>query len=185
MTEVVACQTSRSLLSHPSVNTTEAGGAARRQQMPHITQLVVSCVREAEVADFGKCFCIKYFCLFLAVARNLWPKIIVSVFWLAWRLMDAKVVLAESWIVNALLDLCQVEFYLQTFTSFDGTISDVCIVLRLAQLSIKYLNIFSLFNAELAVCCGVGGGAFASYTECRGFEPQCGGRSSSLTCWQL
>ena len=30
------------------------------------------------------------------------------------------------------------------------------------------------------VCCGVGGRALASYTECRGFEPQCGGRLSSL-----
>ena len=33
-----------------------------------------------------------------------------------------------------------------------------------------------------SACCGVGGRALASYTECRGFEPQCGGRLSSLTC---
>ena len=29
------------------------------------------------------------------------------------------------------------------------------------------------------------GRALASYTECRGFEPHCGGRLSSLTCEQL
>ena len=33
-----------------------------------------------------------------------------------------------------------------------------------------------------AVCCGVGDRALASYTECRGFEPHGGGRSSSLIC---
>ena len=32
------------------------------------------------------------------------------------------------------------------------------------------------------VCCGVRGRALASHTECRGFEPQCGGRLSSLIC---
>ena len=38
------------------------------------------------------------------------------------------------------------------------------------------------FNAILAVCCGVRGRALASHTDVRGFEPQCGGRLSSLTC---
>ena len=33
-----------------------------------------------------------------------------------------------------------------------------------------------------AVCCGVRGRALASHTDVRGFEPQCGGRLSSLTC---
>ena len=32
------------------------------------------------------------------------------------------------------------------------------------------------------VCCGVRGRALASHTDVRGFEPQCGGRLSSLTC---
>ena len=39
-----------------------------------------------------------------------------------------------------------------------------------------------LFNIYLAVCCGVRGRALASHTDDRGFEPQCGGRLSSLTC---
>ena len=34
----------------------------------------------------------------------------------------------------------------------------------------------------LAVCCGVRGRALASHTDVRGFEPQCVGRLSSLTC---
>ena len=36
-----------------------------------------------------------------------------------------------------------------------------------------------------SVCYGVRGRALASHTDVRGFEPQCGGRLSSLTCWQL
>ena len=44
--------------------------------------------------------------------------------------------------------------------------------------------LFCLFNAS-AVCWGVRGRALASHTDVRGFEPQCGGRLSSLTCWQL
>ena len=39
--------------------------------------------------------------------------------------------------------------------------------------------------AQFSVCCGERGRAFASHTDVRGFEPQCGGRLSSLTCWQL
>ena len=41
---------------------------------------------------------------------------------------------------------------------------------------------FNSLNFQSAVCCGVRGRALASYTECRGFEPQCGGRLSALTC---
>ena len=37
----------------------------------------------------------------------------------------------------------------------------------------------------IPVCCGVRGRALASHTDVRGFKPQCGGRLSSLTCWQL
>ena len=41
---------------------------------------------------------------------------------------------------------------------------------------------FKNINA-VAVCCGVRGvRALASYTDVRGFEPQCGDRLSSLTC---
>ena len=35
---------------------------------------------------------------------------------------------------------------------------------------------------RLSVCCGVRGRASASHTDGCGFEPQCGGRLSSLTC---
>ena len=34
-------------------------------------------------------------------------------------------------------------------------------------------------------CCGVRGEALASHNGVCGFEPQCGGRLSSLSCWQL
>ena len=37
-------------------------------------------------------------------------------------------------------------------------------------------------NTRSAVCCGVRGRALASHTDVRGFESQCGGRLSSLTC---
>ena len=44
---------------------------------------------------------------------------------------------------------------------------------------------FDQCNSKITVYCGVRGRVLASYTECRGFQPQCGGRLSSLTCWQL
>ena len=50
------------------------------------------------------------------------------------------------------------------------------------------LTTFGIFLVELcnfAVCCGVRGRALASHTNVRRFEPQCGGRLSALTCWQL
>ena len=44
---------------------------------------------------------------------------------------------------------------------------------------------FWITNEFLTVCCGVRGSALAPHTDIRGFEPQCDGRLSSLTCWQL
>ena len=35
---------------------------------------------------------------------------------------------------------------------------------------------------KVVVCYGVRGRALVSHTDVRGFEPQCGGRLSSLTC---
>ena len=43
-------------------------------------------------------------------------------------------------------------------------------------------QIFALILLLLAVRCGVRDRALASHTDVRGFEPQCGGRLSSLTC---
>ena len=43
-------------------------------------------------------------------------------------------------------------------------------------------TIYKITKQLIAVCCGVRGRALASHTDVRGFEPQCGGRLSSLTC---
>ena len=44
-------------------------------------------------------------------------------------------------------------------------------------------NDFFFFPSyQETVCCGVRGRALASHTDVRGFEPQCGGRLSSLIC---
>ena len=44
-----------------------------------------------------------------------------------------------------------------------------------------YIIFFTIVFTS-AVCYGVRGRALASQTDVRGFEPQCGGRLSSLTC---
>ena len=49
-----------------------------------------------------------------------------------------------------------------------------------SQISINYN--FTEAQFHNAVCCGVRGRALATHTDDRGFEPQCGGRLSSLTC---
>ena len=55
--------------------------------------------------------------------------------------------------------------------------------LVVANISIYALRFLIIFNKlNLAVCCGVRGRALASHTDVRGFETQCGGRLSSLTC---
>ena len=52
-------------------------------------------------------------------------------------------------------------------------------------LLICFTRSWVLVYITFAVCCGVRGSALASHTNVRGFEPQCGGRLSYLTCWQL
>ena len=47
------------------------------------------------------------------------------------------------------------------------------------------LRTYNQRNLFTAVCCGVRGRALASHTDGHVFEQQCGGRLSSLTCWQL
>ena len=53
-------------------------------------------------------------------------------------------------------------------------------LLRIPQMIQQKIHLIA--NLKVSVCCGVRGRALASHTDVRGFEPQCGGRLSSLTC---